>query len=95
MANIDNSEFKVEILSKEIGLSRSQLFRKLKALTGQNPQEFIRFIRKKKAAELLLKKTGNISDIAYAVGFDNPSYFSRCFTKVYKVSPSEYADTRL
>ena len=93
MNNLDDSEFSVEVLSHEIGLSRSQLFRKLKALTGQGPNDFIRTIRIKKAAELLLKNIGNVSEIAYSVGFDNLSYFSKCFASIYHVSPSDYSES--
>lgn len=95
MKNLDDSEFGVEVLSHEIGLSRSQLYRKLKVLTSQTPQEFIRSIRLKKAAELLIKKSGNISEVAYAVGFDNLPYFTHCFSGFYHVSPSNYAESKL
>jgi len=95
MERMDDSEFNVEELSHEVGLSRSQLFRKLKVLTGLTPQEFIRSIRMKQAAELLIKKAGNISEIAYTVGFDNLPYFTKCFTHIYHVSPSKYAEKKL
>ena len=95
MDNLDDSTFSVEAMSHQIGLSRSQLFRKLKALTGQVPNEFIRSIRIKKATELLIKNTGNISEIAYAVGFEDPSYFTKCFSGIYHVAPSDYAKSIL
>jgi signal transduction histidine kinase/DNA-binding response OmpR family regulator len=92
--NLEDPSFSVSELSREMSISRSLLFRKLKALTGQQPNEFIRTIRLKKAAELLAGNSGNISEIAYAVGFNNISYFSRCFHKMYRMAPSEYVKRR-
>jgi len=72
-------------------MSRMQLFRKLKALTNQNPSEFIRTIRLKRAAQLIKKKFGNVAEITYEVGFNNLSYFAKCFKELYGLSPSEFA----
>jgi signal transduction histidine kinase/AraC-like DNA-binding protein len=83
--------FGVGDLSKEINMSISSLYRKILALTGQSPIEFIRTFRLKRAANLLKQKYGNIAQITYEVGFNNPSYFARCFRQQYGVSPSEYA----
>lgn len=88
--NIDNSNFCLNDLCNKIGYSRSQLFRKTKALTNTSPNEFIRNIRLKHATILLKNKTGNISDISYAVGFNQPSYFTECFKSLYGLTPSEY-----
>ena len=88
--NIDDPSFGVSELSKEMGFSRAQLFRKLKAISGKGPSDFIRIIRLKKAAELLSKNTGNISEVAYSVGFNNLSYFTKCFQAAYKKTPSDY-----
>lgn len=88
--NIENAEFNIEDLSKEVSYSRSQLYRKTKALTNTSPNEFIRNIRLKRAAELLKNKAGNISEICYSVGFKKPSYFSECFKNRYNCTPSEY-----
>jgi transcriptional regulator GlxA family with amidase domain len=68
-----------------------QLFRKLKALTNQTPSEFIRTIRLKRAASLIKQKFGNVAEITYEVGFNNLSYFAKCFKELYGKSPSEYA----
>jgi AraC-like DNA-binding protein len=85
------SEYGVTELSGEVGMSRSQLHRKLRALTDQSPNEFIRTIKLKRAAVLLEQHSGNISEIAYQVGFNNPAYFAECFRKLFGVSPKEYA----
>jgi len=84
------SEFNGDSLAAEIGISRMGLHRKLKALTGQTTGEFIRNIRLKKACELLSVHGKNISEVCYEVGFNSPSYFTTCFTEVYKMTPSEY-----
>ncbi|MFY0599841.1 MAG: response regulator [Cyclobacteriaceae bacterium] len=89
--NISNSEFFVDDLGREMGLSRMQLYRKLKALIGQSANEFIRFIRLKRAAQLLDQGTLNISEITYEVGFNDLKYFRDCFKKQYGVSPSDYS----
>lgn len=83
-------EFGVVELSREIGLSRTQLFRKLKALIGQTPLEFIYSIRLKRAAILLTEKKYPVSDVAYMTGFTNPGSFSTSFKRYFGISPSEY-----
>lgn len=88
--NLDNADLKVEMLSKEIGLSRVQLHRRMKDITGISTGEFIRNIRLKKAAELLAEKKVNVSQIAYMVGFSSHTHFSTAFRKFYGVSPTEY-----
>jgi signal transduction histidine kinase/ligand-binding sensor domain-containing protein/DNA-binding response OmpR family regulator len=85
--NIDNDNFSVEELGVITGMSRSNLFRKLKALSGQTPIEFIYFIRLKRSMELLLERKMNVAEIAYAVGFKNPSSFSKSFKKQFGKSP--------
>ncbi len=89
-ANLDNPELNVEMLSFEVGLSRAQLHRKMKEMTGISTGEFIRNIRLKKAAELLVEKKVNISQVAYIVGFGSQTHFSTAFRKFYGVSPTEY-----
>jgi len=89
--NLGDCEFDVSTLTDEMGMSRMQLFRKLKALTNQNPSEFIRTIRLKRAAQLIKKKFGNVAEITYEVGFNNLSYFAKCFKELYGLSPSEFA----
>ncbi len=88
--HMNNEEFDVTGLCKEMHMSRSTLFRKLDALTNQSPVEFIRTLRLKRAAVLLKEKYGNVSEVALEVGFSNPSYFSKIFKKAFKVSPLEF-----
>ncbi len=88
--HISDYNFTVEEFAKEIGLSRMQLHRKLVALTDQSANDLIRSYRLKQAARLLICKSGNISEVAYEVGFSNPSYFAACFKELFGSSPSEY-----
>lgn len=88
-ANIDQAEFDTEKFAGEMFLSRMHLHRKLRALCGQTPREFIRTIRLKRAHQLISQKSGTVTEIAYAVGFNNPSYFSKCFRDIFGVLPSE------
>jgi YesN/AraC family two-component response regulator len=88
-ANVANAEFDVEAFSREVGISRAQLNRKLTALAGQSPAEFIRSFRLQKAAALLKSQVGNVSDVAYKVGFTNLPYFSKAFRDYHGVAPSE------
>ncbi len=81
----------IEDFSKHLGLSRMQLHRKLKAITGFTATEFVRSQRLKLAASLLEKYDVGISEICYKVGFNSPSYFSKCFKEAFGCLPSEYA----
>lgn len=88
---IDNPDLEIEYLASRLGMSRSQLYRKVTATTKQPAVNFVRIIRMKRAAQLIEQKAGNISEIMYAVGFNNLSYFSKCFKEVYQITPSEYS----
>ncbi len=88
--NIDNEDFSVEMLCEEIGMSRTQLHRKVKAVTNQSASEFIRNFRLQKAAELLKQDAGNIAEISYQVGFGSQAYFTKVFQEVYKTTPLDY-----
>jgi len=88
--NIDNDKFTVEDLGAGLFMSRSQVHRKLKALTNQSATQFIRNYRLYRAADLLKLNSGNITEIAYQVGFSSQTYFSKCFQELFKRSPSEY-----
>lgn len=85
---IDDSSLSVDELAKIVGLSRSQLHRKIVAMTGKSTSIFIRNIRLRMAHEMLKNQIGNISEISYKVGFSSPSYFNRCFKEMYGVPPS-------
>lgn len=88
--NIGNSEFGVEELADNVGLSRVHLHRKMKALLGLAPLDFLKSVRLKRAAELLKKNNTNISQVGYTVGFSSPGQFSDSFRKYFGCSPSEY-----
>ena len=85
-----DTEFNAESFSKAMAISRSQLHRKLQALTGYSTTEFIRSIRLKRAAQLMRQGYGTISEIAFAVGFNHLSYFSECFKKQFGMNPKEF-----
>ena len=89
--NLLESSFKIEDFSKAVGMSRMQLHRKLKALTGLSATEFIRSQRLKLAAQLLKKSEINVSQVGYSVGFNDHAYFSKCFKEAYHCTPTEYA----
>ncbi|PWI28928.1 hybrid sensor histidine kinase/response regulator [Flavobacteriaceae bacterium LYZ1037] len=88
--SLTESSFSVEDFSNALQMSRMQLHRKLKALTGLSATEFIRSQRLKLAVTLLQNSEANISEIGYSVGFNDPSYFTKCFKEAYGCSPSEY-----
>lgn len=87
--NIDNPDYSVNELSDDMAVSRSQLHRKLVALTGFSTTNFIRMIRLEKAKDLLLNNEGNITEIAYKCGFNSQSYFTKSFTEYFGKSPSQ------
>ena len=85
--NMGDSDFSVERLGAEIGLSRVQLYRKVKALTGQTPVELLRRARLERARRLLERTDRSVSEIAYEVGFTSPSYFNKCFKDEFNINP--------
>lgn len=87
--NMADSDLSVETIGAELGLSRVQLYRKVKALTGQSPVELLRTARLQKGRELLQTTDKNVSEIAYEVGFTAPSYFTKCFKDEFGISPSD------
>ena len=88
--NLSDSEFSVEQLAADTGLSRSHLHRKMKEIAGISPSEFIRNIRLEQAARLLKERKVNISQVAYTFGFNSPATFSKAFKQHFGQSPSEY-----
>ncbi len=88
-ANLDDETFSVIELSQQVSMSRSQLHRKLKALTGYGPNEIIRHIRLERARQLLEQKVGTVSEVAFRVGFNSLAYFSKCFSEHFGYMPSQ------
>ena len=87
---IPDTSFGVEVLAEKIAVSHSLLYKKINSLTGTSAVELIKKLRLNKAAELIESNTGNISEIALEVGFNNPSHFAECFHKQFGVAPSQY-----
>ena len=92
--NMANSDFSVEILCDLSGMSRANIHKKLKSLLNQSATEFINSIRLKRAAQLIKQNAGNISEIAYDVGFSNLSYFSRAFKNHFNITPKEMMENK-
>ncbi|MES2732492.1 MAG: 7TM diverse intracellular signaling domain-containing protein [Bacteroidota bacterium] len=90
---LSDTDFGVETFAREIAMSHMQLYRKLQALTDQSPSIFIRSLRMQRAALLLAKKSATVSEIAYQVGYNDPSYFTKCFHQQFGQTPSEYANS--
>lgn len=88
--NMSNPDFNVEDLGKRLYMSRATLYRKIHALSGQSPTQFIRAYRLKRAAQLLTDKSKNVTDIAFSVGFSSTAYFTKCFKEKFHQLPSLY-----
>ncbi|MBO4316376.1 MAG: response regulator [Prevotella sp.] len=89
--NINNNDLSVAFIATEMGISRSGLFAKLKALTDATPNEMIQIVRLRRAAQLLQEGRYRINEVGYMVGFSSPSYFSKCFFQQFGIKPGEYA----
>jgi AraC-like DNA-binding protein len=87
---LSEAEFGVPQLQEELSMSKTQLHRKMKALTDQAPGEFLRNYRLKRAAQILEQRGGSVTEVAFAVGFGSLSYFTRCFKDRFGHSPTEY-----
>lgn len=92
--NLADSELSVEDLGSKMGLSRVQLYRKIKAFTNYSPNELVRIARLKKAASLLASSEKTISEITYEVGFTSPSYFTKCYKEYFGESPTDFLKRR-
>ena len=90
-AHFSDSNLSVDFLTEQMGISRSSLYNKIKVLTDKTPNELIQLMRLKKAAQLLRENKYRINEICYMVGFNNPSYFSKCFYKQFGMKPGEFA----
>lgn len=86
-----DSDLNVDEIGKNMGLSRVQLYRKIKSLTNYAPNELVRIIRLKAAEQLIINSERNVSEIAYDTGFSSPSYFTKCFKEYFNESPTDYA----
>ncbi|WP_373516863.1 two-component regulator propeller domain-containing protein [Pricia sp.] len=91
--HLSDSEFNAEFFCREVGMSRMQLHRKLLAFTGLSTTAFIRSQRLKQALQILRTSDASVSEVAYTVGFNTPSYFIKCFKETYKKTPSEFLQT--
>ncbi len=87
--NMDNEAFSIEDFGRQVGMSRSQLHRKIKALTDKSPSIFLRTARLHRAKQLLKAQAGNSTEVAFMVGFSNTAYFSKCFKEEFGVTPTE------
>ncbi|MBU2912996.1 two-component regulator propeller domain-containing protein [Reichenbachiella agariperforans] len=88
-ANISKTDLRVESLADELNLSRSQLYRKVKAITGSSVNEFTRNVRLNRAHKLIEQGNTNISEVSYSVGFSSPSYFTKCFKEYFGYLPTD------
>lgn len=88
--NISKSDFTIDDFAQKMGIGRTIFYKKVKGLTGSSPNEYIRIMRMKKAAELLLKENCTVAEVSYKVGFDDPFYFSKCFKLQFGLSPSVF-----
>jgi len=88
--NLSDPEFDIDKLCKKLYMGRSTLYRKVQALTGETPNQFILTYRLERAARLLKSNYGNVTEVAMAAGFSNPQYFSQCFKERFNQSPSSF-----
>ena len=91
--HMDDEKFSIEELSRGVGYSNMHLYRKIKALSGQTPSQFLRTIRLKRAAALLINDNDNVTQIAFSVGFSSLSYFNKCFKQQFGLTPSKFAES--
>lgn len=87
--NMGNSKLKMDDIGADLGISRVQLYRKVKALTGMSPVELLRLFRLQRAYKLLQSTNKTVAEVSYEVGFGTPGYFSSCFKKQYGKYPTE------
>ena len=92
--NVSNVDFTLDDLIGNLGMGRSQFYRKISSLTGQNPSNFIRTIRLKYASELLLTNNLSIKEVAHNCGFNSTAYFTKTFKEVFKLTPSQYIEEK-
>ncbi len=95
LANLDDANYRGNALCDELGISRTNLHRKIKALTGKTTTYFIRSIRLEQAKILLMDEELQVAEVAYSIGFNDPAYFNRVFSEVYEQSPGEWRDAQI
>ena len=88
--HLNDPDFGIQALADEIGMSHSNLYKRVKSISGQSVSAFIRFIRLRKAAELMVSTEYNVNEIAFETGFNDAKYFSKQFLKVFQMNPSEF-----
>ncbi len=86
---LDNSDFGANEIADIVGMSRTQFYRKIKALTGESPANYVRHLRLLEARKMLSDPKIRVSEVAYSVGFSNPTYFTQSYTKAFGKAPSE------
>ena len=91
--NLTNDDFEIDVIARSMGMSRSALFKKLKAVTGETPSDFVKNYKLNYAVELLKQSNVNITEVAYQSGFSDVSYFGKCFRKKFGMSPREYINS--
>lgn len=87
--HLSDSDFAINHLCMELGMSRSSVYGRIKVLTGHGPKDIIKVMRLEKAHEMLLKRGMSVTEVAYSVGFSDPKYFSTCFKKQFGISPTK------
>ncbi|HVW62988.1 MAG TPA: helix-turn-helix domain-containing protein, partial [Puia sp.] len=92
--NMTSQDLDSRLVCKELGISRTVLYEKIKAVSGQTVHEFIKSVRLRRSLKMLLEQKMNISQIAFEVGFNSSSYYHRCFLKEYGISPKEYINKK-
>jgi AraC-like DNA-binding protein len=91
---MSDGAFGVEALASAVGMSRVQLYRRVRDVLGEAPVDLIRRMRLERAAQLLAARSGSVSEVGYAVGFNSLSYFSKCFRERFTVPPSAYTGSQ-
>lgn len=89
-ANLDNDEFNIKVLAREIGMSHSSVYKKIRLVSGESLRGFVRFIRLRKAAELMINTSLNVNEVGFQVGINDVKFFRKQFNKVFGMNPSEY-----
>ena len=94
-AHYADSEFSMEDMAKEFNMSRSSFYRKINGMLDMSPNDYLRFVRLKKAAQLFRQEFVRVNEACYLVGFNSPSYFAKCFQKQFGISPKDFLEKNL